>query len=127
MHAFCSLTPGGRLRVSLSAVVAKAASAARAVADGAAVAPYRVHAVPCDDLGDVTAAAAGHGYVVLGSAAGAVAVWRCDGSSVAPVRVGGWCLEGQSVSAVVLAVEDAGLQVVVAMASGDVYNFDTVL
>lgn len=122
MHAVCWEDVHGRTHVSLSAVVAKAPGGPRACTP---LSGYSVHAVPCGDVGDVSAAAAGHGYVVVGSTAGAVAAWCCDVGRDAPVRVGGWGLDGQAVCAVLLAVEDEGLQLLVAMEAGDVYNFET--
>lgn len=122
MHAVCWVAGDGQLHVSLSAVVARPPAAERA---SSRLSGYRVHTVPCGDIGAVSAAAAGHGYVAVGSAAGAVAAWCCDAGDVEPARVGGWGLDGQAVSALALAVEAAGLQLLVAMESGDVYNFDT--
>ena len=122
LHAVCWAMEDGATRVALSAVVARAPPHAGAQAP---LSEYRVHAVPCANVGTVSAVAANHGFAVVGSAEGAVAAWLCDSGSGAPVCVGGWSLDGQAMSALALAVLESGLQVLVAMESGDVYNFDT--
>eukprot|EP00892_Ulva_mutabilis_P011629 jgi/Ulvmu1/8839/UM049_0019.1 len=123
-HAVVWVAQHGALQLRLYKAAEAHQRAARK-AECSAMRQHAARAVPCADLGAVTAVAAGGGFIVLGAETGAVAVWRVGSGRDAPMRVGGWCLEGQSVSAVMLAVREEGLQVLVAMESGDVFNFDT--